>query len=190
MAKLNLLPWRESRRKERQQEFLVVLGFACAVTAILVFYTNTHIGGMIEYQKSRNQFLQNEINLLNRKIKEIKELESTKKALLDRMKIIQTLQVSRPGVVHLFDELVRTLPEGIYLTNMTQVDNQLQISGRAESNARISSYMRNLNNSEWMTNPQLIFIETSQGNNNRYSDFQLIVNQTVPGQETDEEEDR
>lgn len=183
MAHINLLPWRDAERKRKQQEFLTLAGFTAALGAIVVFFAHVHISGMIDYQKSRNTYLENEIKLLEIKAEEIKELEATKKALLDRMEIIQQLQAARPGVVHLFDEIVTTLPEGMYLTSLTQKDGVVTISGRAESKARVATYMRNLDASEWLKNPQLAVIETKDDSALRASDFSLTVEQTRPGAE-------
>jgi type IV pilus assembly protein PilN len=180
MAHINLLPWRETLRKERQKEFVSTVAFAAVVSGIIVFYVHIHMNGLIQYQEKRNTYLDNEITLLEKKIAEIKELESTKKALLDRMNIIQELQVLRPGVVHLFDELVTTLPDGAHLASLAQRASQLTITGRAESNARVSAYMRKLDASDWLTNSTLDVIETKQLNNMRISSFQLKVEQTGP----------
>lgn len=183
MAHINLLPWREAERKRKQQEFLTLLGFTVVVAAIVVFFVGVHVNGLIEYQQSRNTFLENEIKLLERKAQEIKELEATKKALLDRMEIIQQLQAARPGVVHLFDEMVTTLPEGLYITSLQQKNGTVSIDGRAESKARVATYMRNLDASEWLRNPQLTVIEVKETDTMRASDFSLTVEQTTPGAE-------
>ena len=180
MAHINLLPWRETLRKERQKEFVSTAAFAAVASGIIVFYVHIHMNGLIQYQEKRNTYLDNEITLLEKKIAEIKELESTKKALLDRMNIIQELQVLRPGVVHLFDELVTTLPDGAHLASLAQRASQLTITGRAESNARVSAYMRKLDASDWLTDPTLDVIETKEANNMRISNFQLKVEQTGP----------
>ncbi len=182
MAHINLLPWREALRKEKQQEFLTIAVFAALVTGVLFFFVHTHMNGLIDYQQARNQYLENEIKILDKRIEEIKELEATKKALLDRMKIIQELQIARPGIVHLFDEMVTTLPEGLFITSVKQTGTTLTISGKAESNARVSAYMRNLENSPWLKAPRLQIIETKTGDSQRISEFKLTVQQTSPGE--------
>ena len=187
MARINLLPWRETRRTEEQREFIIVTAFAAAVAAILVGYVHIHVNGMIEYQELRNQFVHNEIKVLDKKIAEIKQLEATKKALLDRMLVIQRLQAIRPGIVHLFDELITTLPDGVFLTNVTQRGTQLTIKGKAESNARVSAYMRNIAASEWLTKPVLNIIQTKESGPARISDFTLVVTQTSPQGPLEEE---
>ena len=186
MAHINLLPWREAERKRKQQEFLTLLAFTVVLAAIVVFFVRVHVNGMIEYQQSRNTFLENEIKLLEKKAEEIKELEATKKALLDRMEIIQQLQAARPGVVHLFDEMVTTLPEGLYLTSLKQRNGTVSLDGRAESKARVATYMRNLEASEWLKNPQLTVIEVKETDTMRASDFSLSVEQTTPGAEEED----
>lgn len=180
MAHINLLPWRAQLRKEKQQEFLAITIFAALATGIVFFFIHTHMNGLMEYQQRRNTFLENEIKILDKRIAEIKDLEATKKALLERMKIIQELQVARPEIVHLFDELVTTLPEGVYLTSVNQKGSTLNITGKAESNARVSAYMRNLEDSAWFKAPKLEVIETRESSALRVSDFKLTVEQTLP----------
>ena len=181
MAHINLLPWREAYRKQKQQEFVAVAIFAALVAGIVVFFVHIHMNGLIEHQEARNRFLENEIKILDKKIAEIKELEATKKALLDRMNIIQELQVARPGIVHLFDELVTTLPDGVYLTSLKQKGSSLSITGRAESKARVAAYMRNLNASEWLASSDLSVIESKDAQRLKVSQFSLTVKQTSPG---------
>lgn len=181
MAHINLLPWRAQLRKQKQQEFATITLFAAAVAGIVFFLIHTHMNGLIEHQERRNTFLENEIKILDKKIAEIRDLEATKKALIERMNIIQQLQVARPSIVHLFDELVTTLPEGVYLVSVKQKGSTLEILGKAESNARVSAYMRNLEDSPWLEAPRLEVIETKESGNFRISDFRLIVPQTVVG---------
>ena len=186
MAHINLLPWRDAERERLTKEFVTLLAFTAVVACILMFFAWVHVNGMIEYQQSRNTYLENEIKLLEKKAEEIKELEATKKALLDRMEIIQQLQAARPGVVHLFDEMVTTLPEGLYLTSLKQSNGTVSIDGRAESKARVATYMRNLDESEWLKNPQLTVIEVKETDTLRASEFSLSVEQTTPGAENDD----
>lgn len=186
MARINLLPWRAARRKEQQREFFTRLGLSAVAAVALAAYAHVHINGMIDYQQRRNDFINSEIAILDKKIKEIKELESTRKALLARMEVIQDLQVNRPSIVHLFDQLVRTLPDGTYLTNVKQNNEKLSIGGKAESNARVSAYMRQLEASDWLADPSLGIIETAETADTRVSTFQLEAVQTAPGTESDE----
>lgn len=188
MARINLLPWREQRRKEQQRDFLVLLGFAAAVTAILVGVVYIHVGGLIEFQERRNAFLQNEIRILDAKIKEIRSLEATKKALLERMRVIEDLQKRRPVIVHVFDELVNTLPPATYLTSVTQQGETLLITGRAESNARVSKYMRNIEASAWLDKPALEVIERKKAGEIQVSEFRLRAQITTPRTAEDTEQ--
>ena len=167
MARINLLPWRENLRKKKQRDFgvtaltsVLIVGLGCAG---VYFY----IDSQIEFQNKRNAYLKQEIAAMDRKIKEIKELEKTKARLIARMNVIQELQGSRPQVVHLFDEVVNTIPEGAHLTQFKQKGNKLTLTGLAQSNARISSYMRNIDRSGWVDKPALQVISNKGGKGNR-----------------------
>lgn len=188
MAKINLLPWREQLRKERQRQFMTVAIGGAVLALLVVVYIHLHIGGLIENQRDRNEFLKDRIAELDRKIKEIEKLESTKEKLLARMNIIEQLQRSRPEVVHLFDELSRTLPEGVYLGSMSQSGSNLTVKGKAQSNARVSGYMRNIDASEWLDNPSLDVIETKDESGLRISEFTLKMQQTTPDADSDEDQ--
>jgi type IV pilus assembly protein PilN len=188
MSQINLLPWREQRRKEQQKEFGIIAGLCAAVAIVAVFFAHVYVNGLIQHQEARNSYLQNEIRILDRQIAEIRDLEATRQALIDRMNVIQELQASRPVVVRLFDEMVTTLPDGTYLTLIEQRDANLTISGRAESNARISAMMRNLEGSPWFGEPTLNVIETREADGVRTRDFSLRVGQTTPGSDDDEED--
>ena len=180
MAKINLLPWRATQRKEKQQEFLVMLAGGAVIAILAVLLVHFQVGTMIRGQNHRNQYLTNEIKILDDRIKEIKKLDATRKALIDRMEVIQNLQATRPGIVHLFDELEKTLPDGVYLTSVAQNGHKIEIKGRAESNARVSSYMRNIENSGWITNPKLSVIKTDDSKGTRVSEFSLSAEQVNP----------
>ena len=180
MARINLLPWRELKRKEDQRKYLSIIVFCVIVTGILVLLVHINFKGEINYQMSRNRYLENEIKILDGKIQEIVKLEATRKALLERMEVIQNLQATRPGVVHLFDQLVATLPDGTYLTSVKQTDDSLTIKGKAESNARVSAYMRNIENSDWLADPTLEVIQTKETGPIRTSEFDLLAKQVYP----------
>lgn len=162
MAKINLLPWREERRKRNQNEFYGMLGAGAIVAALIMLGLHFTYLGMIEGQKNRNSFVEKEITILNKKIKEIKALEKTKNQLLSRMEVIQRLQSSRSEIVHMFDQLARTVPEGVYLKKFSQKGTNLSIEGAAESNARVSAYMNSLDGSPWLKGTDLKVIN-SQG---------------------------
>jgi type IV pilus assembly protein PilN len=177
MARINLLPWRENLRAEQQREFLVMAGGTVVITLLLGLYTHLHINGMITDQEERNAFLQREITALDERIEEIKELEKTKARLLARMEVIQELQSSRPEAVHLFDELVKTTPDGAFLTKIKQQGKMVELDGRAQSNARVSAYMRNVEGSDWIGTPVLQVIENKDKTGTGFSHFTMSVQQ-------------
>ncbi len=179
MTRINLLPWRENLRKKRQRDFGMGALLAVIITAGLCGGIHFYIQDMIDHQNKRNRFLEKEIAAMEEKIKEIKDLEKTKENLLARMEVIQQLQTSRPQVVHLFDEMVNTIPDGIYLTSVQQKGGSLSLEGKAQSNARVSAYMRNIENAPWVTKPDLSVI-TSKEQDGGLSDFTLTANQTSP----------
>lgn len=189
MTRINLLPWREALRKERKRQFASVAVGAAVLMAAIVFYAHVHINGLIENQNIRNKFLQDEIAKVDESIKEIRQLESAKKALLIRMNVIQDLQSRRPMVVHMLDELVRAVPEGLYLTNMEQQGHEVVLEGMAQSNARVSAFMRALDASAWFDNPRLDVIQVDEKNGSRTSKFTLVVKQVNPDESKDEEGD-
>ncbi|TCK17017.1 type IV pilus assembly protein PilN [Thiogranum longum] len=186
MAHINLLPWREELRKEKQQQFAVIGVGSAVVGGLLVLLTHMQMNGLIDQQNNRNKFLETEIASLDKKIARIKDLEKTKTALLARMDIIQQLQHSRPQSVHLMDELVFTLPDGVFLNTITQKGASLTMSGVAQSNARVSAYMRNIDNSQWIGKPRLDVIETKEDEKRRTATFVLRANQIAPSEETTE----
>ncbi len=182
MAHINLLPWREEQRQEQTRQFATVTGLSLALTGAIIFMVHVTFSNQIDHQKNRNKILEDEITKLDASLKQIEELEETKDKLLARMDVIQSLQQQRPQIVHLFDDFVRTVPEGIYLLNVKQESTQLTIKGVAESNGRVSAYMRNIDASEWMATPKLKVIKTREGTL-RSSDFTLVTSQSVPDDE-------
>jgi type IV pilus assembly protein PilN len=159
MARINLLPWRAERRKQRQQEFMSLLGLAAVIAVVISVGIVMFYKGQIQGQEARNKYLTDQIALVNEQIKEIDELDKKKARLLRRKEVIEELQASRSQMVHLFDELVRTVPDGLRLNTIKQKGNELSLEGFAQSNARVSTYMRNLQVSGWMTKPELSIIE-------------------------------
>lgn len=159
MARINLLPWRAERRKQRQREFYAMLGFAALagvfLSGLLWFFYSQQISG----QQERNAFLESEIAKVKEQNKEIERLDKQKDRLLARKRVIEELQGKRSQMVHLFDSLVRTIPDGVVLTALKQEGETLTLEGRTQSNARVSAYMRNLESSGWMSNPELTIIE-------------------------------
>jgi type IV pilus assembly protein PilN len=175
MGQINLLPWREERRREKTAEFATFAGIVALFAIVIVFAARFHIGNIEDYHQARNKYLQTQIDILNTKLQEIKNIEETKANLLARMNVIQELQRSRPEIVHLFEEIVTTLPEGVWLQDIKQAEKTLSIEGRAESNARVSAYMRNLDASAWLKNPVLEVIEADK--NDRIAKFKLRLQQ-------------
>ncbi|WP_440996385.1 PilN domain-containing protein [Arhodomonas sp. SL1] len=180
-TRINLLPWREAERKRRQQRFYTLIGAAALVGVAIWFAGHWYLGDRIDYQQQRNRLLENEIASLERQIVEIRKLEETKERLIARMEVIQELQRGRPRIVHLFEQFVTTLPDGLYLTSLQDQDNRITIEGVAESNARISRYMENLDDSDWLTDPDLSVIEVENRNGQRLSDFTLLVQEDTGG---------
>lgn len=185
MAHINLLPWREEKRQEQTRQFATITGLSLILTGAIIFVVHVTFNNQIDHQKNRNKLLNDEITQLDEALKQIEELEDTKEQLLARMDVIQSLQQQRPQIVHLFDDFVRTVPEGIYLVDVKQESTQLTIKGVAESNGRVSAYMRNIDASEWMATPKLKVIKTRKGTL-RSSDFTLLTSQTLPDDEKEQ----
>lgn len=163
MPRINLLPWRNEERKERKLAFFVAIGGATVAAAVVAFAGWLMLNSMIDSQNQRNERLRAEIRLLDKQIEEINNLESSKQKFIARMEIIEKLQRSRPEIVHLFDEIVKQLPEGVYLTAVKQTDKKLRFDGVAQSSTRVSAFMRNIDGSEWMRNPDLEIVQSSSG---------------------------
>lgn len=180
MAKINLLPWRTERRKQRQKEFYLMLGGAALFAILVAFGVIKYFDHLIDTQNRRNAHLQNEIKLLDAKIKEIQALDKKKAELLARKAVIEQLQANRSQMVHLFDELVRTIPDGVRLNSIKQSGDQLTLDGVAQSNARVSSYMRSLEASGWITSPDLSVIEAKGTDKSMPYQFGLRVKLTKP----------
>lgn len=179
MPRINLLPWREQQRKERKLTFLVGLG--AATVAAVVALGASYIGyrSMIDAQSRRNSLLKTEIAALDRQIEEIRNLEAQKQQFIARMQVIEKLQRSRPEIVHVFDTVSRTVPDGIFLSDLTQSGKRFKFHGIAQSHTRVSSFMRNIEASEWLAKPELEVIERRTDNANVGSDFTLYADQAV-----------
>jgi type IV pilus assembly protein PilN len=163
MARINLLPWRTERRKLREREFYMMLAASAVIACIVVAAAFGWMDARIDNQNERNAYLTKEIKALDKQIEEINELDKTKSQLLTRKQIIEQLQSNRSQMVHLFDEMVKTIPDGVRLTTMKQAGDVLTLEGVAESNARVASYMRNIDNSPWMGRTDLRKIENKTG---------------------------
>ena len=185
MPSINLLPWREAERKQRQRDFGVAMGGAVIAAIAVIMLALLAFNQMIANQNDRNQRLENEIAELEKAIEEIDGLERQKERLLARMEIIEQLQKSRPEIVHLFDEMVRQLPEGVYLTGLKQTGSRVEIRGVAQSSTRVSALMRQIDASDWLTDPEVERVETKQSGSSRQSEFVVYLRQKREGSEED-----
>ncbi|SDS81562.1 type IV pilus assembly protein PilN [Halopseudomonas litoralis] len=182
MARINLLPWREQLREERKKQFLSILVLIVLFSGLLIFLGDRNLSGKIDQQNARNDFLRKEISLLDGRIKEIEQLQARRTQLLDRMKIIQDLQGNRPIIVRVFDEMARTLPEGVYFTSVNMKGPVISIKGGAESNSRVSNLMRQMDASDWLASPNLTAVKAvTQGALDQANVFEMSVRQTEPG---------
>jgi len=190
LVRINLLDWRSAARERKRQRFLLVLAAAAVASVVLagvlpmLYYNNR-----IDAQQTRNAYLQSRIATADKQLVEIRELQQTRESLINRMRIIEQLQQSRSSIVHYFDQLVATLPDGVFLTSLTQNADTTTLNGVAESNARVSEYMVNLDISDWLTNPRLIVIKSSETGPRRYADFTLKVDSTNPQAPTTKDSD-
>jgi type IV pilus assembly protein PilN len=186
MAKINLLPWREELRKQQQQAFIVSLSFGALVAVVILGVVYMAIEDEKAYQARRNQMLKTQIAEFDRSLGEIKDIEEKKARLLKKIDVIQKLQASRPEIVHLFDELGKVTPDGVYLTKFTQLATTLTLDGKAESNARVSAFMRAIDNSAWVNSAVLGVIKGQGKNNGEMDDFSMTAKlgkreDTAPG---------
>ncbi len=186
MPRINLLPWREEERRTRQREFGVAAGGAVIGGVAVTMLTMLVYSSMINSQELRNERLENEIEILQKDITAIDDLERRKEKLLARMDIIDRLQKSRPEVVHLFDEMVRQLPEGVYLTGMKQTGSRIEIRGIAQSSTRVSALMRQIVASEWLADPEVERVETTDIGSSRQADFVVYLKQARPGEDMED----
>lgn len=175
MAKINLLPWRAEQRRERAREFYSTLVLSMILAAMVMGVVHFTYAGIIDEQNGRNTYLDSEIKVLDKEIEEIEALEKQRADLEQRMNIIQELQQSRPLNVHLFDELPRLLPEGIFLTELIRKDNKLTVKGKTESSPRVAAFMRNIESSQWVGSPDLDVISADRKSATPSSDFLLYA---------------
>jgi type IV pilus assembly protein PilN len=189
ITRINLLPWREELRQEQKKQFGVMAVMTCVLAVAIVGLIHFQMQSKIDYQDSRNRFMSAEITKVDEEIKEISELQKVRRSLVERMEVIQDLQGSRPSIVHLFTEIVSTVPNGVYLETLAQTGSNLEVNGEAESNARVSTYMRNLQASDWLKDPNLTVIEIEDKTVNRISTFTLTVKQTSPNASDEDKDD-
>lgn len=186
---LNLLDWRAEQRERRKREFGVMAGGAFGAGVLLFGLIWLSATAKFDNQTQRNERLKAELADIERKTKEIQDLEKTKANLLARMRVIEQLQQSRAATVHFFDEVITTLPEGVYITSLKQTGKKIEISGVAESNGRVSTYMKNFEGSQWFADPKLVVITSAEKNKTRTSSFTLIVTNLTQPQPQNPDED-
>jgi type IV pilus assembly protein PilN len=175
MPRINLLPWREQERKVRRREFGIAAGGAAVAAVLVALGGKLMYSSWIDTQTDKNNYLKKEIGKLDEQITDILDLENRKQRLVARMEIIEKLQHSRPEVVHLFDEIVKTVPDGVYLTDVKEAGKKLEIHGVAQSSTRVSTFMRSIDGSQWMTNPVLEVVETAPNSPTGGSSFTLFA---------------
>lgn len=180
MIRINLLPHREQKRAARQRELAFMAGAASVLGLLIVFMVHSFLGAQIENQGARNNFLETEIKKLDDQIAEIKVLKEQTQAMLARKQVVETLQSNRSAVVYLLDQLVRQLPDGVYLKAVKQSGNSISLQGYAQSNARVATLMRSLETSPWLRSPNLIEVKAATINNLRASEFSLDLKLVPP----------
>ena len=185
MANINLLPWREELRKERQQEFIGIIAAVALAAAALVWFVTSNVEGQYKAQKNRNAFVQTEMAVLSEQISEIQALRDKREQLLERMKLIQNLQGNRPIIVRLFDEVARSIPDDLYFTSLDIKGTQVTVKGRAKSNNRVAALMRNFDDSDWFDGPNLISVKAQKGD---YNNFEVTMTQVDPKNSKQEDE--
>jgi type IV pilus assembly protein PilN len=177
MPRINLLPWRDEERKERKLKFMVALGGAALGACVVAGIGYMMMDSMVSGQDARNARLKDEIAILDRKIEKINSLEADKARFIARMGVIEKLQRSRPEIVHVFDEISKQIPDGVYLTAMTQTGTRLKFEGVAQSSTRVSTFMRNIDGSSYLKNPELDIVQTSADKNVVGAAFILFADQ-------------
>jgi type IV pilus assembly protein PilN len=194
-TRINLLPWRETLKKEREIRFYSLIGVSLVITGLVILAVHLYMEDLISYQEKRNRYLDTQIKQAEEKIKEIEELDQKKQHLIERMNVIQELEEKRPQIVHIFDELVRQVPDGVYFTELkpNRKDDNLILEGVAQSEARVSSLMNNIKRrSQWLRNPKIHYIEIDKKSRQKdqkrtVSRFKLEVTPTVPQSEAQNE---
>jgi len=179
MIRVNLLPHRAEKRKARQVQFIILSALSLVLGAVIVGVVHVAITTQISYQERRNAYLKQEITVLDRQIEEIKKLREQTQALLARKTVVENLQSTRSDVVHLLDQMLRILPDGVYLKSLKQTGNKISIVGNASSSARVSTLMRSIEDSPWLDTPTLIEVHaTTVGAGARMNEFSLNFNLT------------
>ena len=180
MAQINLLPWRDERRQEQKKEFLSIVGFVLALGVVLLLAGDRVVNNQIDNQNARNRHLSEQIVQLDKHVAEIRDLQRKRNQLLDRMRVIQELQGNRPIIVRILDQLVRTVPDGVFYSSLSATNKVISITGVAESNNRVSSLMRRLDSSSWLANPNLDKVRAAAAYGDQATTFNLTVNVELP----------
>ncbi len=183
MASINLLPWREARREEMKRAFISILSLVAALAAMLLLLGDRIVNAQIDGQRARNDYISQNIRELDKQVEEIKDLQRKRNQLIDRMRVIQQLQGNRPIIVRVLDQLVRTVPDGVFYTLVGATANNIAIAGVAESNNRVSSLMRRLDGSEWLKDPNLDAVRAAPGYGEQANTFNLSVQVDLPENE-------
>ncbi|WP_221795783.1 PilN domain-containing protein [Oceanobacter mangrovi] len=183
MANINLLPWRERLKKERQQQFLSVIVAVAAVAFVCIWSVSSFYDGQLSNQQGRNNFLKSEISTLDKQIAEINKLTETRSQLIERMELIQNLQGNRPVIVRLFDELARAVPDDLYYTSLSISGDRVSIKGVAKSNNRVAALMRNFDESSWFTEPALLGVKALPNGSN---EFEISMRKVEPNSSSEE----
>ncbi len=187
MRQINLLPWREEQRQDRQRNFLILMAVVAVLAALAVFLVKGYFDSQIDGQNARNNYLRTEIAKLERQIARIDQLDETRRQLINRKEVIENLQSNRTLMVHLFEQLVRTVPDGIRLISVRQVGDQLTIDGTAQSSARVSTYLRNLEASPFLHDPTLRIVEAEAEETDRELPYRFAVNVRLAAPDDDED---
>jgi type IV pilus assembly protein PilN len=184
MAHINLLPWREARREELKRQFLAILGLVALGAGLVLVLGDRVVNGQMDHQRARNDYLRENISELDRQVAEIRELQRKRNQLIERMRVIQELQGNRPIIVRVMDQLVRTIPDGVFYSQVRSENMKLSIKGVAESNNRVSSLMRRLDASEWLEQPNLDAVRAAPAYGDQAATFDLTVSVSLPQEET------
>lgn len=188
MAKINLLPWREVHRQEKKKEFFVILAGVVVLSGFIAFLWVSNVQSAITEQNARNRLLKSEISALEKQVSEIEQLKQRREELLARMRVIQDLEGTRPVIVRYFDDMVRAIPDGVYLNLMQREGESIRLEGIAESNNRVSSFMRNLDESDWFAAPNLRSVIAAPEQGEQANSFIMTVRTSAPADETDDDE--
>lgn len=183
MARINLLSWREEYRREKKQEFVTHTVLVAILAGLVAFVWLSTVNSAIDNQDYRNKLLKDELVVLNKQVKEIQELKKKREELISRMRVIQDLQGTRPVIVRYFDEFVKAIPDGVFILSMTRKNNVITLEGIAESNSRVASLMRNIDNSTWFSESNLKSVTADPAYGEQAVRFSVVLNTVVPSAE-------